>query len=47
MPAAASADGGTDLEFVHDRFFDQAARDSHEGGWRPTFDKLEQYLLAA
>lgn len=44
---AAAPGGGTDLEFVHDRFFDQRARDNHEGGWMPTFAKLEQYLSAA
>ena len=39
--------GGTLMRFVHEQFFDVAARDSHEGGWRPTFDKLATYLLQA
>jgi uncharacterized protein YndB with AHSA1/START domain len=33
--------GGTELSFLHDRFFDLAARDNHERGWMPTSDKLE------
>lgn len=36
--------GGTELDFLHDRFFDQAARDNHERGWTGTFTKLEQFL---
>jgi uncharacterized protein YndB with AHSA1/START domain len=35
---------GTELDFRHDRFFDQAARDSHERGWTATFAKLDQLL---
>lgn len=38
---------GTDLAFLHERFFDQAARDSHEGGWLPTFVKLARFLEAS
>lgn len=37
-------DGGTELDFVHDRFFDQAARDGHERGWTATFAKLDAVL---
>jgi uncharacterized protein YndB with AHSA1/START domain len=37
---------GTDLRFVHDRFFDEAARKNHEGGWMPVFDHLGIYLHA-
>ncbi|MEP6790017.1 MAG: SRPBCC domain-containing protein [Ramlibacter sp.] len=33
--------GGTQLDFVHSRFFDQAARDGHERGWTGTFAKLD------
>jgi uncharacterized protein YndB with AHSA1/START domain len=36
--------GGTELDFLHDRFFDQAARDNHERGWTGTFTKLEHFL---
>ena len=39
-------EGGTELEFVHDRFFDQAARDNHERGWTGTFAKLDRVLGA-
>ena len=39
-------EGGTELEFVHDRFFDQAARDNHERGWTGTFAKLDRMLEA-
>jgi uncharacterized protein YndB with AHSA1/START domain len=34
-------EGGTELELVHDRFFDQAARDNHERGWSGTVAKLD------
>ena len=39
--------GGTELAFLHEQFFDQAARDSHEGGWLPTFVKLAHFLESA
>jgi uncharacterized protein YndB with AHSA1/START domain len=35
---------GTRMLFLHEQFHDQAARDSHEGGWTPTFDKLARCL---
>ena len=38
---------GTELHFVHEMFFDQQARDNHERGWLPTFDKLEAFLSAS
>jgi uncharacterized protein YndB with AHSA1/START domain len=38
------AGGGTDLEFRHEQFFDEAARDGHQRGWNETFVKLEQFL---
>jgi uncharacterized protein YndB with AHSA1/START domain len=38
------AGGGTELEFLHEQFFDQAARDGHQRGWTETFVKLERYL---
>ncbi|MEO5669777.1 MAG: SRPBCC domain-containing protein [Ramlibacter sp.] len=37
-------DGGCELRFRHDRFFDKAARDNHERGWTGTFDKLDSFL---
>jgi uncharacterized protein YndB with AHSA1/START domain len=36
--------GGTDMEFRHEQFFDQAARDGHEQGWTQTFIKLGDFL---
>jgi len=36
--------GGTDMEFRHEQFFDQAARDGHNRGWTVTFAKLEAFL---
>ena len=42
-----AADGGTELDFRHEQFFDQAARDGHERGWSAAFSKLEQYLRSA
>jgi uncharacterized protein YndB with AHSA1/START domain len=37
---------GTELEFLQDRFFDQAARDGHERGWTATLVKLENWLTS-
>jgi uncharacterized protein YndB with AHSA1/START domain len=36
--------GGTDMEFRHEQFFDEAARDGHRRGWTGTFGKLEKFL---
>jgi uncharacterized protein YndB with AHSA1/START domain len=38
------AGGGTDLEFLHEQFFDEAVRDNHRRGWGETFLKLETFL---
>ena len=39
------ADGdGTLLTLLHERFFDQKARDGHERGWTGTLEKLANYL---
>lgn len=35
---------GTELSFVHDRFFDDAARINHERGWQTFFDSLGGFL---
>lgn len=40
----APVDGGTELDFRHERFFDQQARDGHEGGWTATLVKLDAWL---
>ncbi|RQH00161.1 SRPBCC family protein [Paraburkholderia dinghuensis] len=39
------ADGNaTELTLKHERFFDEAARDAHEGGWSSSLDNLvEQF----
>jgi uncharacterized protein YndB with AHSA1/START domain len=39
-----AARGGTDLVFLHEQFFDEAARDGHQRGWTVTLGKLESYL---
>jgi uncharacterized protein YndB with AHSA1/START domain len=36
--------GGTDMEFRHEQFFDEAARDGHRRGWTETFAKLAAFL---
>ena len=36
--------GGTLMTLTHEQFFDEAARDSHQGGWNGAMDKLEKYL---
>jgi uncharacterized protein YndB with AHSA1/START domain len=36
--------GGSILTLLHERFFDEAARDRHGHGWTGSLDKLEQYL---
>ena len=41
------AAGGTELEFLHEQFFDQAARDGHQRGWSAAFAKLDQFLKGA
>jgi uncharacterized protein YndB with AHSA1/START domain len=40
-------EGGTELDFRHDRFFDQAARDNHSRGWNAAFEKLDAWLASA
>ena len=42
--ALQSVPGGTELHFLHERFFDQQARDNHERGWTGTLEKLERWL---
>ena len=38
--------GGTQLDFVHERFFDQQAADNHRRGWGATFEKLDAFLAS-
>ena len=42
--ALTAVEGGTQLDFVHDRFFDETARNNHERGWTGTFAKLDDFL---
>jgi uncharacterized protein YndB with AHSA1/START domain len=35
---------GTELHFVHDRFFDEKARINHERGWLSFFENLDNFL---
>ncbi len=35
---------GTELDFRHERFFDEAARDGHRRGWAATFEKLDAWV---
>jgi uncharacterized protein YndB with AHSA1/START domain len=38
---------GTQLDFLHERFFNLQARDDHRRGWTATFDKLDRVMGAA
>jgi len=38
------AEGGCDLHFLHQKFFDQQACNNHERGWTATLDKLDKVL---
>ena len=40
-----AAGSGTELDFRHERFFDEAARDGHQRGWTETFAKLAVKFL--
>jgi uncharacterized protein YndB with AHSA1/START domain len=35
---------GTELEFLHERFFDEAAWANHRRGWTATFEKLDAWI---
>ena len=39
--------GGTELRFMHDRFFDEEARVKHETGWQHGFANLDAMLERA
>jgi hypothetical protein len=34
------------MTLLHEKFFDEAARDRHNNGWSGTMEKLEAYLSA-
>jgi uncharacterized protein YndB with AHSA1/START domain len=35
---------GTLLTLTHEQFFDEEARDRHQGGWNGALDKMEKYF---
>jgi uncharacterized protein YndB with AHSA1/START domain len=35
---------GTELNFTHSQFFDEAARDGHQAGWNGAFEKLDALI---
>ena len=37
---------GTLFTLTHEQFFDEEARDRHQGGWNSAMDKLDKYLAA-
>ena len=41
------AGGGTDLKFLHEQFFDEAARDGHKRGWSESLAKLDVFLTGS
>jgi uncharacterized protein YndB with AHSA1/START domain len=44
--ALRPADGGTELELRHDRFFDAAACANHARGWTATMVKFDAWMAA-
>jgi len=41
-----AAGAGTELDFRHEQFYDDAARDGHNRGWNAALDKLADFLKA-
>ena len=39
-----AVEGGTELDFRHEQFFDEKARDDHRRGWNGLLDKLDKFL---
>ncbi len=37
---------GTVMTLTHEQFFDEAARDRHQGGWQAAVEKMEAYLAS-
>ena len=37
-------DDGTEMNFTHSQFFDEAARDGHDAGWKGAFEKLDALI---
>lgn len=42
----APTPSGTQMDFLHEQFVDEADRDNHEGGWLPTIEKLGRFLAS-
>ena len=38
--------GGTQMEFLHERFFDAAAAANHARGWTAIFEKLDRWITS-
>ena len=38
--------GGTLMTLTREQFFDEEARDRHQGGWNGAMEKLDKYLSA-
>ena len=36
--------GGTLMTLQHEQFFDEDARNRHQGGWSSAMEKLDKYL---
>jgi quinol monooxygenase YgiN len=34
------------MTLMHEQFFDEAARDRHQGGWQAAVEKMETYLAS-
>jgi len=37
---------GTLMTLMHEQFFDEAARDRHQGGWQAAVEKMDAYLAS-
>jgi uncharacterized protein YndB with AHSA1/START domain len=47
VTVALKSDGdGTLMTLTHEQFFDEEARDRHQGGWNGAMPKLEAYLAS-
>jgi uncharacterized protein YndB with AHSA1/START domain len=46
VTVALQSDGdGTLLTLTHEQFFDEDARDRHQGGWNGALDKMEKLFM--
>jgi uncharacterized protein YndB with AHSA1/START domain len=42
-----AVESGSELDFRHEQFFDEAARDGHRRGWSGALAKLDDYLRSS